>query len=57
QYLWKQYFWSGSYFLATTGGVTLDILKQYVENQGIEDNRVKKQYKNTKRKRLLNANN
>ncbi|EAK7428125.1 IS200/IS605 family transposase, partial [Campylobacter coli] len=53
----KQYFWSGSYFLATTGGVTLDILKQYVENQGIEDNRVKKQYKNTKRKRLLNANN
>lgn len=27
-------FWSPSYFLATTGQVTLDILKSYVENQG-----------------------
>ena len=32
--LWKESFWSRSFFLATTGGVTLDILKQYVENQG-----------------------
>ncbi|EAH9356201.1 hypothetical protein EX478_08460 [Campylobacter coli] len=47
----KKYFWSGSYFLATTGGVSLDVLKAYVQNQGIEDNRVKKQY-NSKHKRL-----
>lgn len=53
KYLWKEYFWSGSYFLATTGGVTLEILKQYVQNQGLEDNRVKKEY-NSKKKRLLN---
>lgn len=26
-------FWSPSYFLATTGNVTIDILKNYVENQ------------------------
>lgn len=26
-------FWSPTYFLATTGNVTIDILKQYVENQ------------------------
>lgn len=26
--------WSPSYFLATTGQVTLDVLKRYVENQG-----------------------
>ena len=26
-------FWSPSYFLATTGNVTVDILKKYVENQ------------------------
>ena len=52
KYLWKEYFWSGSYFLATTGGVTLEVLKQYVENQGIEDNRVKKQY-NSKHKRSI----
>lgn len=32
--LWKGMFWSRSYFLATTGQVTLDVLKQYVESQG-----------------------
>ena len=32
--LWKGAFWSRSYFLATTGQVTLDALKKYVENQG-----------------------
>ena len=31
--LWKDAFWSRSYFLATTGQVTLDMLKHYVENQ------------------------
>ena len=32
--LWKGKFWSRSYFLATAGEVSLDMLKQYVENQG-----------------------
>lgn len=31
--LWGDSFWSPSYFLATTGNVTVDILKEYVENQ------------------------
>lgn len=31
--LWGEHFWSPSYFLATTGNVTIDILKNYVENQ------------------------
>jgi putative transposase len=31
--LWGDAFWSPSYFLATTGNVTIDILKAYVENQ------------------------
>lgn len=31
--LWGKHFWSPSYFLATTGNVTIDILKQYVESQ------------------------
>ena len=52
-YLWKEYFWSRSYFLATTGGVTLEVLKKYVENQGIEDNRPKKQYMTKKKKAIL----
>lgn len=31
--LWGDAFWSPSYFLATTGNVTIDIIKEYVENQ------------------------
>jgi putative transposase len=31
--LWGDGFWSPSYFLATTGNVTIDILKEYVEKQ------------------------
>ncbi|MBT9175578.1 MAG: hypothetical protein DDT22_01258 [candidate division WS2 bacterium] len=31
--LWEGHFWSPSYFLATTGQVTLEDLKPYVENQ------------------------
>ena len=31
--LWGDNFWSPSYFLATTGNVTIDILKEYIENQ------------------------
>jgi len=32
--LWNGAFWSPSYFLATTGQVTLEALKRYVEEQG-----------------------
>ena len=32
--LWKEYFWSRSYCLITTGSVTIDIIKQYIESQG-----------------------
>lgn len=31
--LWGKHLWSPSYFLATTGNVTIDVLKQYVESQ------------------------
>ena len=34
--LWKGKFWSRSYFLATSGQVTLDVLKRYVDSQGIK---------------------
>ena len=33
QFLWGDNFWSRSYFVATSGGVTLDVLKEYVETQ------------------------
>ena len=32
--LWKEYFWSRSFCLITTGGVTIDVIKQYIESQG-----------------------
>lgn len=32
-FLCGSHFWSPSYFLATTGNVTIDTLKQYIENQ------------------------
>lgn len=32
-FIWGKHFWSPSYFLATTGNVTIDILKQYIEQQ------------------------
>jgi len=32
--LWKETFWSPTYFLATTGQVVLDVLEKYVEEQG-----------------------
>lgn len=35
--LWGDSFWSGSYFLASTGNVSIDILKKYIENQRKQD--------------------
>ena len=34
QKLWKEYFWSQSFCLLTTGGAPLDIIKKYIETQG-----------------------
>lgn len=34
KFLWKEYFWSRSYCLITTGGSTIDVVKKYIENQG-----------------------
>lgn len=31
--LWGDSFWSDSYFIASTGQVSIDVLKAYVENQ------------------------
>ncbi|WP_270399068.1 transposase, partial [Ligilactobacillus ruminis] len=34
QYLWKETFWTKSYCLISTGGVSIDVIKQYIERQG-----------------------
>lgn len=34
QKLWKEYFWSQSFCLLTTGGAPIDVFKKYIESQG-----------------------
>ena len=37
RFLWKEMFWSQSFCLLTTGGATVDIIKQYIQSQGKKD--------------------
>ena len=32
--LWQEYFWSRSYCLLTTGGVSIEVINKYIETQG-----------------------
>ncbi|KLL02324.1 MAG: transposase IS200 [Mycoplasmataceae bacterium RC_NB112A] len=32
--LWKEYFWSWSFCLLTTGEVSVEVIKKYIQNQG-----------------------
>ncbi|SHH38200.1 IS200/IS605 family transposase, partial [Tepidibacter thalassicus] len=32
--LWKEYFWSRSYCLLTTGGAPIEVIKKYIQSQG-----------------------
>ena len=34
--LWKEMFWSRSFCLLTTGGSPIDVVKRYIENQGLK---------------------
>ena len=34
QKLWKEYFWSRSFCLLTTGGAPIEVIRRYIENQG-----------------------
>lgn len=34
EHLWKEMFWSKSYCLLTTGGVTADVIRAYIQTQG-----------------------
>lgn len=40
--LWKDSFWSDSYFLTTTGGANIETIEWYIQNQGID--RPKRKY-------------
>ena len=32
--LWKEYFWSQSFCLISTGGATIEVIRAYIESQG-----------------------
>ncbi len=34
KFLWEEYFWSRSFCLLTTGGVSIEVVKRYIESQG-----------------------
>lgn len=34
QKLWKEYFWSQSFCLITTGGAPIEVIRKYIESQG-----------------------
>lgn len=34
QYLWEEHFWSKSFCLLTCGGVTTEVIEQYIRSQG-----------------------
>lgn len=34
RFLWKDMFWSRSFCLLTTGGVSIDTIRSYIEKQG-----------------------
>ena len=35
--LWKEYFWSRSFCLITTGGASIETIKQYIQSQGYKN--------------------
>ena len=41
KFLWKELFWSRSFCLLTTGGVTIDTIRHYIETQGEKENQSK----------------
>ena len=41
QKLWKEYFWSQSFCLLTTGVAPIEVIKKYIEGQGQKDRKRK----------------
>jgi putative transposase len=38
-FYWKDVFWSGSYFVASCGGVTVSTLRKYIEDQEVPESK------------------
>ena len=35
--LWKEMFWSQSYCLISTGGATVEVIREYIQSQGVKN--------------------
>ena len=35
--LWKEYFWSKSFCLITAGGAPIEVIREYIESQGVKN--------------------
>jgi len=38
KFYWKPYFWTRAYFIATTGGAPLEVIKKYIQSQEKPEN-------------------
>ena len=52
RYLWKDSFWSASYFCATTGSVSMETVRSYIESQRTSEHK-RKYTKSGKYKRAI----
>lgn len=41
KYYWKPYFWSRSYLILSSGGAPVDVIRQYIREQGTEEHAAK----------------
>ena len=44
--LWNEMFWSQSYCLITTGGVTAEVIREYIQSQGVKHGKQSNQVSN-----------
>ena len=42
QYYWKPYFWSRSYLVLSSGGAPIEVIRQYIREQGTEEHAARK---------------
>ncbi len=44
-FYWKPLFWSRSYMILSSGGAPIEVIKQYIQEQGSEEHYAKKKRK------------
>lgn len=42
QFYWKPYFWNRSYLILSSGGAPIEVIRQYIQEQGTEEHKNKK---------------